>query len=327
MTGADDAAVPAALRAPLERWLTERASAAASPHTVQAYRRDLLLLAAWLAAADLDWAGFTPKRCQRYVDERRLAALQGQQGSALNVRTLRRFLSAVRGFYAWLVDQCLVEHDPTAAVRLGRGERKLPRLLDVDEAQRLLDAPAPDDPVDDSELWCRDRAMMELFYSSGLRLSELAGLTLVQLRLEQGLVQVMGKRKKERVLPVGRKAREALGAWLPLRASWQTEASGDHVFLSQQGRPLGPRAIQLRLAKQARRAGLDQHLHPHMLRHSFASHLLESSGDLRAVQELLGHADIATTQVYTHLDFQHLAAVYDRSHPRAGRLARDVDES
>lgn len=327
MAGAELTTVPAALLAPLECWLAERTSATASAHTVLAYRRDLMPLVTWLAAAGLDWAGFTPRQCQRYLDERRLAALARPDGAALSVRTLRRFLSALRGFYAWQIEQGRVTHDPSAGVRLGRGERPLPRLLDADEAQRLLDAPAPADAVDDAALWCRDRAMMELFYSSGLRLAELAGLTLGQLRLVEHLVHVTGKRRKERLLPIGRKALAALDDWLRLRAEWQTAASADHVFLGRQGRPLGPRAIQLRLARQARRVGLDQHLHPHMLRHSFASHLLESSGDLRAVQELLGHADIATTQVYTHLDFQHLAAVYDRSHPRAGRLARDADES
>ena len=174
--------------------------------------------------------------------------------------------------------------------------------------------------MEDDFLARRDQAILELFYSSGLRLSELTGLNLDQLDLADGMVQVLGKGSKTRVLPVGKKAREALELWLPLRA--MANPADDAVFVSQQGRRLGPRAIQLRV-KAAGERELGQNLHPHMLRHSFASHLLESSQDLRAVQELLGHSDIKTTQIYTHLDFQHLATVYDSAHPRAKRIKGD----
>mgnify|MGYP003132158910 FL=1 len=173
-----------------------------------------------------------------------------------------------------------------------------------------------DGGVEDDFIGHRDQAMLELFYSSGLRLAELVGLNLDQLDLPAGLVQVQGKGNKARVLPVGRKAREALEAWLPVRAL--SNPPDGAVFVSQQGRRLRPRAVQLRV-RQAGVRELGQHLHPHMLRHSFASHMLESSQDLRSVQELLGHADIGTTQIYTHLDFQHLAKVYDQAHPRAKR--------
>jgi len=187
----------------------------------------------------------------------------------------------------------------------------LPRTLDADRSAQLLDG-----AVEDDFIARRDQAMLELFYSSGLRLSELVGLDLDGLDLPAGLVRVRGKGNKVRELPVGSLARQALEQWLPLR---KLANPGDGaVFISQQGRRLGPRAVQLRV-RQAGVRELGQHLHPHMLRHSFASHMLESSQDLRAVQELLGHADIATTQIYTHLDFQHLANVYDQAHPRAKR--------
>jgi integrase/recombinase XerC len=191
----------------------------------------------------------------------------------------------------------------------------LPKTLDTDRALQLLEG-----AVEDDFLAHRDQAILELFYSSGLRLSELTSLNLEQLDLADGLVQVHGKGSKTRVLPVGRKARAALEQWLALRA--MSNPIDDAVFVSQQGRRLGPRAIQVRV-KAAGERELGQNLHPHMLRHSFASHLLESSQDLRAVQEMLGHADIATTQIYTHLDFQHLATVYDSAHPRAKRKGGD----
>src|SRR5690606_22543318 len=220
-------------------------------------------------------------------------------------------LSALRGLYAWLNRQGLSSHDPCSGLSAPKGERRLPRTLDADRAMQLLDG-----GVEDDFIARRDQAMLELFYSSGLRLSELVGLDLDQLDLPAGLVRVTGKGNKARELPVGRKAREALQAWLPLRALAGPQDGA--LFIGQQGRRLGQRAVQ----KRVREAGvreLGQHLHPHMLRHSFASHLLESSQDLRSVQELLGHADIGTTQIYTHLDFQHLAKVYDQAHPRAKR--------
>lgn len=225
-------------------------------------------------------------------------------------------LSAVRGLYRYLNREGLCDHDPANGLAAPKGERRLPKTLDTDRALQLLEG-----AVDDDFLARRDQAMLELFYSSGLRLSELTSLDLDQLDLPAGLVQVHGKGSKTRVLPVGRKAREALEKWLALRGI--SAPQDNAVFVSQQGRRLGPRAIQLRVQAAGSRE-LGQNLHPHMLRHSFASHLLESSQDLRAVQEMLGHADIATTQIYTHLDFQHLASVYDSAHPRAKR-SKDSD--
>ncbi|WPO99797.1 tyrosine recombinase XerC [Pseudomonas sp. HR96] len=275
-----------------------------SPHTLQAYRSDLHKVLEFCEKEQLaSWSALDIQQL------RRLVARQHQHGQSS--RSLARLLSAVRGLYRYLNREGLCSHDPANGLSPPKGERRLPKTLDTDRTLQLLDG-----GVEDEFLARRDQAMLELFYSSGLRLSELTSLNLDQLDLADGLVQVHGKGSKTRILPVGRKAREALQAWLPMRAL--SGPADGAVFVSQQGRRLGPRAIQLRV-KSAGARELGQNLHPHMLRHSFASHLLESSQDLRAVQEMLGHADIATTQIYTHLDFQHLATVYDSAHPRAKR--------
>jgi len=275
-----------------------------SPHTLDGYRRDLLKVADYCERQSLQqW----PELKAHHV--RQLVADQHRKG--LSSRSLARLLSSLRGLFRYLNQEGFCSHDPAADISAPKGEKRLPRLLDTDRAMQLLDGGSEDDFIGH-----RDQAMLELFYSSGLRLSELVGLNLDQLDLPAGLVQVQGKGSKARVLPVGRKAREALQAWLPLRAL--SNPADGAVFVSQQGRRLGARAVQLRV-RQAGVRELGQHLHPHMLRHSFASHMLESSQDLRSVQDLLGHADIGTTQIYTHLDFQHLAKVYDQAHPRAKR--------
>jgi len=275
-----------------------------SPHTLEAYRRDLNKVLAFCAKESIPgWAALDIQRM------RQLVSRLHQQGQSS--RSIARLLSAVRGLYHYLNREGLCDHDPANGLAPPKGERRLPKTLDTDRALQLLEGGGEDD-----FLAQRDQAILELFYSSGLRLSELTGLNLEQLDLADGLVEVLGKGSKTRVLPVGRKAREALQAWLPLRAL--ANPQDDAVFVSQRGTRLGPRAIQVRV-KAAGERELGQNLHPHMLRHSFASHLLESSQDLRAVQELLGHADIKTTQIYTHLDFQHLASVYDSAHPRAKR--------
>ena len=280
-----------------------------SPHTLQAYRRDLNKVLVFCDKASITgWAALDIQGL------RQLVSRLHQQGQSS--RSIARLLSAVRGLYHYLNREGLCDHDPANGLAPPKGERRLPKTLDTDRALQLLEG-----AVEEDFLAQRDQAILELFYSSGLRLSELTGLNLEQLDLADGLIQVLGKGSKTRVLPVGRKAREALQAWLPLRAL--ANPHDDAVFISQRGQRLGPRAIQLRV-KAAGERELGQNLHPHMLRHSFASHLLESSQDLRAVQELLGHADIKTTQIYTHLDFQHLASVYDSAHPRAKR-SRDSE--
>ena len=278
-----------------------------SPHTFEAYQHDLLRILAFCEQEGLHgWAELTPPHLRRMVAR---LHQQGQSG-----RSLARLLSAVRGFYRYLLREGWCRHDPADGLSPPKGARKLPRALDADRAQQLLDG-----GVESEFLARRDQALLELFYSSGLRLSELVGLDLNELDLAAALVRVHGKGGKTREIPVGRKAVTALRNWLPLRRT-ATPQDGA-VFISRQGRRLTPRAVQLRVAAAGVRE-LGQHLHPHMLRHSFASHMLESSQDLRAVQELLGHADIATTQIYTHLDFQHLAKVYDNAHPRARRQSK-----
>ncbi len=276
-----------------------------SPRTVDAYRRDLVHFRRWLEeASTLQWRLVHENDLRRY-----LAATHRRGASAA---TLQRRLSALRAFYRWATRAGETANDPTRGLQALRKKRGLPSTLDVDGAQHLLDAPAP------TPIARRDLAMMELIYSSGLRLAELVGLDLKDLDLQEGLVTVTGKGNKRRILPVGTKAQDALHRWLEVRNHWAPPRE-QALFVSRRGRRVSPRTVQERLARHGLARGTPGRLHPHRLRHAFASHLLESSGDLRAVQELLGHADIGTTQIYTHLDFQHLARVYDQAHPRAKR--------
>lgn len=273
-----------------------------SAHTLDAYRRDLGMLAAWAQQQGIeDLPALRTEQLRAFIaDERR---------RGLSPKTLQRRLSACRSFYQWLLRHGRIAASPAAGIRAPKAPRKLPQLLDADEARVLVEVPT------DAPLGLRDRALLELFYSSGLRLSELCALCWHDLDLDDGLVTVLGKGGKQRSVPVGSHACRALAAW---RA--QTQAAGAApIFPGRHGAPISQRAVQLRIKQLAQRQGMFKHVHPHMLRHSFASHVLESSGDLRGVQELLGHADIATTQIYTHLDFQHLAKVYDAAHPRARR--------
>jgi integrase/recombinase XerC len=280
-----------------------------SPHTLAGYRRDLAKLEEFCAAEDIRrWEQLTAHRI------RALVAAQHRRG--LHGRSLQRLLSALRGFFAWLISHHELAHNPAIGVRAPKSPRPLPKTLDVDQTGRLLDFEASD------ALALRDRAILELFYSSGLRLAELVSLHIADLDLHDGTVRVTGKGSKTRVVPVGRHARDALAAWLAERRAVHGPDE-TALFVGHSGRRVSPRTVQMRVKAWARRQGLDINLHPHMLRHSFASHLLESSGDLRAVQELLGHSDISTTQIYTHLDFQHLAQVYDAAHPRARRRGRN----
>lgn len=234
----------------------------------------------------------------------------------LHPRTLALQLSALRRFCQLLLREQQLSHNPAALVRAPKAGRPLPKPLSVDAAHQLLDLDA------DEPLARRDRAMMELLYSSGLRLAELVGLNLDDIDSNQRLLQVTGKGNRQRVLPFGSKAAEALTLWLACRAALAV-ADEPALFVSQRGTRISSRSVQLRLAQWAQQQQLAEHLHPHKLRHAFATHMLEGSGDLRAVQELLGHASLATTQIYTHLDFQHLSKVYDAAHPRAGKRKDD----
>ena len=275
-----------------------------SAHTVSNYRRDLNQLADFCQHVEIEtWSGL------KTTDLRQFAAQMNRQGLAS--RSIQRMLSAVRSFFQYLIKQGLADTNPANAVQAPKAEKRLPSTLDVDQMSALLDLTQAD-----SFVAVRDRAIMELFYSSGLRLAELAGLDLRDIDFGDRLVHVIGKGNKERVCPVGAEAMKALQRWLDKR-----DQTGFYdqpaVFITQQGRRLGVRSIQKRLSFWGKKHGISDHVHPHRLRHAFASHMLESSGDLRAVQELLGHADISTTQIYTHVDFQHLAKVYDSAHPRA----------
>jgi integrase/recombinase XerC len=290
-----------ALAAAADRFIDHlRVERRLSPHTLEAYRRDLDALARFLGERGVD----DPARV--HPEDLRAFIASGHR-KGLAPKSLARRLSAVRSLYRFLARREGLENDPSRGLRAPRAERRLPRVLDADEAGRAMQVEEGDPRSP------RDRAMLELLYSSGLRLAELVGLNWDDLDLDQGLVRVLGKGARVRVVPVGRHAREALAAL----AAVEPGAGSDPVFRGRSGRRIAPRTVQVRLAALGRRQDLSRPLHPHLLRHSCASHLLESSGDLRAVQELLGHADIATTQVYTHLDFQHLARVYDAAHPRA----------
>ncbi|WP_432697239.1 tyrosine recombinase XerC [Marinobacterium sp. YM272] len=276
-----------------------------SPHTLKNYRRDLERLDEQLQLLGL--AGW------RELDERRLRRAVAQlHGNGLSGRSLARLLSAVRSFYRFLSREGEVTQNPALAVQAPKASRRLPQTLDVDQLDSLLDQHS-DDP-----LVIRDLAMMELLYSSGLRVSELASLDLTDPDLRDGSVRVTGKGNKVREVPIGRKAVEALMRWIRERNAIAL-LDESALFVGKKGRRLGVRSIEQRLKLQGEQAGVNGRVYPHRLRHSFASHMLESSADLRAVQELLGHADIATTQIYTHLDFQHLMEVYEQSHPRAKR--------
>ena len=289
----------------IEDYLAELAvQRQASTHTLDAYRRDLGRLCALAESTGC-------------ADPATLPAAQLRRGlmqlhaRGLAPRSIARTLSAWRGWYAWLARRGRIAANPADGLKPPKRPRTLPKVLAVDQAGSLLDAPA------EGALELRDAAMFELFYSSGLRLAELVSLDWPGgLDLETGEVTVIGKRRKTRLVPVGDKARAAVAAWLAERPA--LVADGERaLFVNRNGSRLGPRQVEARLARWAQRAGLGVHVHPHMLRHSFASHVLQSSGDLRAVQEMLGHASIAATQIYTHLDFQHLAKVYDAAHPRA----------
>ena len=291
----------------VQAWLGRLASDRhASPHTIDGYRRDLAKLLAHMQAHQLtQFAALDNHRLRAFV--------AAEHRAGLAPKSLQRLLSSCRSLFRHLQREGALDHDPSLGVRGPKVHRKLPQVLDVDETASLIEAGG------DGALALRDTAMLELFYSSGLRLFELTGLRWADLDLSGGEVRVLGKGNKTRIVPVGRHAVTALQALGQAHGADPLQP----VFKGRGGTPISPRTVQARLKTLALKHGSAKRIHPHLLRHTFASHMLESSGDLRAVQELLGHADIATTQIYTHLDFQHLAKVYDAAHPRArlGALA------
>ncbi len=274
-----------------------------SPLTCKHYQRDLKALA---------------KYCEKYEvsgwkqldDEHVRAFAAACYRKGLSASSIQRCLSAARTFYRYLLREKYVKKNPVVAVSAPKSGKRLPGNLDADRMAKLLEIHG------EGPIVARDRAILELLYSSGLRLAELTGLDMGDVDLADQTVRVTGKGRKERIVPVGRHARQAISDWLRLRAEF-AEGEGRALFISKQGNRLSSRSVQSRVSHWARRQGIDTRVYPHLFRHSFATHLLESSHDLRGVQELLGHANISTTQVYTHLDFQHLAQIYDKTHPRA----------
>jgi integrase/recombinase XerC len=276
-----------------------------SAHTDSNYARDLNALVRFCDLHGLqDWASLDSQHIRSFAAH--------SYAKGLGAKSIQRRLSAVRSLFEYLVRHQGAKSNPAYGVRAPKAQRRLPQTLDADQMGHLLEIPEGD------ELVCRDRAIMELLYSSGLRLAELVGLDLAKLDLRDRSVHVLGKGEKERIVPVGAEAAQALTQWLLERGAI-AKPGEQAVFVGRNGERLGRRAVQARVAYWARRQGVSVRVYPHLFRHSFASHLLESGGDLRGVQELLGHADIATTQIYTHLDFQHLARIYDKTHPRARR--------
>ncbi|TDB53340.1 MULTISPECIES: tyrosine recombinase XerC [Photorhabdus] len=275
-----------------------------SPVTITNYRRQLSTLAGMaLEIGVRQWKDFDPAKIRMLVTRSRRAGLKSAN--------LALRLSSLRSFFDWQVTQGEISVNPAKTVSTPGTKRHLPKNIDVDEVNQLLNINFND------PLSVRDRTMLEVMYGAGLRLSELVGLDCLHLDLESGEVWVSGKGSKERKVPLGQTAVEWLNRWLEMRELFEPEDNA--VFISNSGRRISTRNVQKRFAQWGIRQGVNSHIHPHKLRHSFATHILESSGDLRAVQELLGHASLSSTQIYTHLDFQHLTKVYDVAHPRAKR--------
>jgi len=283
-----------------------------SQHTVTNYQRDLVTLNAYCAEnAIAAWSDLQTHHIRQFIATSHRRGLSG--------KSLQRRLSSTRTFFHYLVREAVTKHNPAVGVSAPKTRQKLPDTLDTDQVAQLLNV-VPDD-------WyaLRDRAILELFYSSGLRLAELVNTNVNDISWDEGSIKVTGKGNKQRILPVGSIALTALKAWQTGRHPLPVKRAMDDpnaLFVSERGDRISARNVQARIRHWTRQQSLPGNVHPHMLRHSFASHMLESSGDLRAVQELLGHADISTTQIYTHLNFQHLAEVYDKAHPRAHKKAK-----
>lgn len=307
----------------LEQFLVSLAQQQGSPHTLSNYRRDLEQFLSYLQLQGFqhDWCHLSRKQIRHYLAHRH------QQG--LTPRSLQRHLSSIKGFLNFLMQQKILTTNPADGLRAPKAGQLLPKPVDIDQLQGLLDKLSADpkgESAEGSVISIRDRAMLELLYGSGLRLAELVSLDLSAVDFAQQQIRVLGKGRKERLSPLGRKASDAVKAWLSVRGQWLKDDQQEALFISQRGNRISPTTVQQRVAKAGQDAGIADRLHPHRLRHSYASHLLESSGDLRGVQELLGHADISSTQIYTRLDYQHLAQVYDKAHPRAQRKKKQNNE-
>lgn len=294
----------------LSMWLKERKIQNQSEHTLQAYERDVSDFLAFCATRNLNLNDIESADLREFLGSK----VEHQQ---LSSSSLQRILSAVRQFMKWAEQGQYMAFNPADDFQLKRQSRPLPGLIDIETVNQILDQPAPASEAQ-QQMWLRDKAILELLYSSGLRLAEVQSLRIKDVDFNRQLLRITGKGNKTRVVPFGVKAKDAVMQWLQIYPLWHGDFVPEaNVFITQKGNPLGARQIENRVKLQAQRAGVNIDLHPHLLRHCFASHMLSNSRDLRAVQEMLGHSNLTTTQIYTHVDFDHLAQVYDQAHPRA----------
>lgn len=298
----------------LSMWLKERMIQNQSEHTIAAYQRDLTDFFRFCEQKQLQLQDIEASDLREYLAAR-------VERDQLSSSTLQRHLTSIRQFMKWAEQGQYLEQNPSEDFKLKRQPRPLPGMIDIETVHQILDQAVPEKPVE-QQLWLRDKAMLELLYSSGLRLAELQGLSIKDIDFNRQLLRITGKGNKTRIVPFGSKAKDSLVEWLKIYRIWQGGFHADSaVFISQRGNALTPRQIENRVKLQAQRAGVNVDLHPHLLRHCFASHMLSASGDLRSVQEMLGHSNLSTTQIYTHVDFDQLAKVYDQTHPRAQKAS------
>ena len=296
----------------LSMWLNERQIQHQSVHTLDAYERDVSAFLQFCEHKNLPLTTLEMADIREYITEK-------VEQQALSSSSMQRHLSSIRQFMKWAQDGNYLQVNPMHDIQLKRHSRPLPGMIDIETINQILDQVEPE-KKNDQQLWRRDKAILELLYSSGLRLAELQQLKLKDIDFTRRLLRITGKGNKRRVVPFGRKAKESLVVWLEVYRLWRGDLQAESaVFISQRGTNLSTRQIENRVKLQAQRAGVNVDLHPHLLRHCFASHLLSNSGDLRAVQEMLGHRNLTTTQIYTHIDFDRLAQVYDQAHPRANK--------
>ena len=296
----------------LGMWLKEREIQNQSAHTLQAYERDVSDFILFCDKRNLPLSDLETSDLREYLAYK-------VERHQLSSSSLQRMLSAIRQFMKWAEHSEYMRFNPADNFQLKRQSRPLPGLVDIETVNQILDQPAPETEAQ-QQMWLRDKAILELLYSSGLRLAEVQSLRIKDVDFNRQLLRITGKGNKTRIVPFGAKAKEAVMNWLQVYPLWHGDFVPEaNVFITQKGNPLGARQIENRVKFQAQRAGVNVDLHPHLLRHCFASHMLSNSGDLRAVQEMLGHSNLTTTQIYTHVDFDHLAQVYDQAHPRAAK--------
>lgn len=291
-------------------WLKEREIQNQSKHTLQAYERDVADFLEFCAVQRLALNDVEATDLRQFLAEK-------VEQHGLSSSSLQRMLSSIRQFMKWAEQAQYLAFNPADDFQLKRQSRPLPGMVDIETVNQILDQPAPETEAQ-QQMWLRDKAILELLYSSGLRLAEIQSLRIKDVDFNRQLLRITGKGNKTRVVPFGSKAKDSLMEWLKIYPLWNGDFVPDaNVFITQKGNPLGARQIENRVKSQAQRAGVNVDLHPHLLRHCFASHMLSNSGDLRAVQEMLGHSNLSTTQIYTHIDFDRLAQIYDQAHPRA----------